>query len=76
MSHLLPLSFLQSQVTSTSFCHTAFYALLCLSTYENLLSYQITVHSYNQHFLLTGTIWGVRATSLLKSVSCLEEPIG
>lgn len=33
-------------------------------------------HSYNQHFLLTGTILGVRATPLLKSVSCLEEPMG
>ena len=28
MPHLLPLFFLQSQITSTSFCHIAFYALL------------------------------------------------
>ena len=76
MSHLLPFFSFQSQITSTSFCHTAFYALLCLSTYQTVSHYQFTFHSYNQHFLLTGTILGVRATPLLKSVSCLEEPIG
>ena len=76
MSHLLPLFFLQSQITSTSFCHIAFYALLSLSTYQTALSYQFTFHPYNQQFLLTGTILGMRATPLLKSVSSLEEPIG
>ena len=58
MSHLLPLFFLQSQITSISFCHIAFYALLCLSTYQTVLRYQFTFHSYNQQFFINRDYFG------------------
>ena len=58
MSHLLSLSFLQSQIISTSFCHIAFCALLCLSTYQTFLRYQFTFHSYNQQFFINRDYFG------------------